>query len=459
MTQINKLQSRSGFLVRGLYIKTRQFCRFLSNRGLVAETDIIRRNSRVMKILMIFQTSPYPADLGPSKRNTPFFLENIKRHEVSILSLGTPEEEAKFRQLYGDACKHIVFVDGRRPKLVSLFLRIGRLLTGRSSLRWMDNADLNKELQKLLRTESFDVIHCCTTLFGYLDLPRHIPLVGDTHNVTFDFAKRTYQQERNPLLKLYYFIDYFFIKKEDIWTTEKLHAVIACTDIDRDKLVPVFPKQRVVTIPNGVDPAFFERPDVREEPNTMVFTGLMSYQPNYQGIMYFLDEIFPHILQQVPDAKVYVVGAQPPKMLQRRAADNIIVTGWVDDVRPYFAKGQVFVIPLLVGGGIRGKALEAMAIRRPIVTTHLGCEGINLVHEHSALFADDPKAFADSVVRLFKDAPLRKKLTEQAYKNVIEGYSWEANGLMLERLYQELRIPHRSNGSSKKREAVQEEYT
>jgi glycosyltransferase involved in cell wall biosynthesis len=109
------------------------------------------------------------------------------------------------------------------------------------------------------------------------------------------------------------------------------------------------------------------------------------------------------------------------------------------------AKGEVFAIPLLIGGGMRGKALEAMAMRRPIVTTTLGCEGINLAHEKSALFADTPEAFADSVLRLFEDASLRERLAEQAYKNVLEGYTWDAHGKSLRALYESL-VPTNSKG-------------
>ena len=189
---------------------------------------------------------------------------------------------------------------------------------------------------------------------------------------------------------------------------------------------------------------------MQEEQKTMVFVGLMSYLPNTHGILYFLDEIFPLILERAPDARILIVGAYPPKKLQRRASNNAIVTGWVDDVRPYFARGQVFVIPLLIGGGIRGKALEAMAMRRPIVTTTLGCEGINLKHEESALFADTPKDFADAVVRLFNEPGLRNRLTDKAYQNVVEGYSWESNGLAFESVYQSLVHPNGLNSANGK---------
>ena len=403
-----------------------------------------------MKILMMFHTAPYPPDLGPAKRNFPFFLENIKRHEISVLSFGTPEQEKQFRDAYGASCNHIVFVNNNRPRIFNFALRIWHLVTGRSSARWLYNVKLERALQELLKKEKFDLIHCCTTLFGYYRLPKNIPLVGDAHNVEYDNIYRTYQQTKNPIQKQYHYWNYRHLKKEETEGSKKFDVVITTTDRDREILCDVLPNKRILAIPNGVEPAFYQIQNVQEEPKTMVFVGLMSYLPNTHGILYFLDEIFPLILERAPDARILIVGAYPPKKLQRRASNNAIVTGWVDDVRPYFARGQVFVIPLLIGGGIRGKALEAMAMRRPIVTTTLGCEGINLKHEESALFADTPKDFADAVVRLFNEPGLRNRLTDKAYQNVVEGYSWESNGLAFESVYQSLVHPNGLNSANGK---------
>jgi len=96
----------------------------------------------------------------------------------------------------------------------------------------------------------------------------------------------------------------------------------------------------------------------------------------------------------------------------------------------------VFIIPLLIGGGIRGKALEAMAMKIPIVTTTVGCEGINLRHGDSALFADSPAEFADAVVRLFSDSALRAELTNNAYRYVLREHKWVEKGKDLERVYE-----------------------
>ncbi len=398
-----------------------------------------------MNLLMIFQTSPYPSDLGPSKRNVPLLLESLKHHQVSVLAFGTPEDERKFRETFGSRCKHIVFVSNKRPRLFSLFLRIWFLLTGRSSYWRFYSSKMDHALRNLLKQEKFDLIHCCTVILGYHRLPSDVPLVGDTHNVEYDNLFRAFQQSRNPFQRLYFYWDYRRLKREELACSRKFDVIVTTTVRDREIFQRDGVERPIVAISNGVDPAFFEEQNVPEEPKSMVFTGLMSYFPNKHGVFYFLDEIFPRILDREPRARLYVVGAYPPKELVRRSSAQVVVTGWVDDVRPYFARGQVFVIPLLVGGGIRGKALEAMAMRRPIVTTTIGCEGINLKHEESALFADSPQEFADAVVRLFRDANLRKALAQKAYQNVVEGYQWESSGLAFERIYQSLVRP---NGKS-----------
>lgn len=401
-----------------------------------------------MKVLMIFQTSPQPPDLGPSKRNVPFFLENLKRHEVSVLSFGTVQEHRQFAKQYGSQCKHIVFVNNDRPRIVNLFLRVWRFISGKSSAHWLSNPKMEVALQEILQKEQFDIIHAGTTLFGYYNLPVNIPLVGDTHNVEYHNLFRTYEQTKNPVLKLYRYIDYKRLKREETAANNRFDVILSTTRVDRDRLLGDLPHKEIHAVCNGVESVFFIPQPVEEEPKTIVFAGLMSYYPNYHGIMYFLDEIFPLIVKREPAARLMIVGANPPSRLKAREAENITVTGWVDDVKPYFARGQVFVIPLLIGGGIRGKALEAMAMKRPIVTTTIGCEGINIKHEESVLFADTPAEFANAVLRMFNDGPLRQRLTEEAHQVVLKEHNWEANGITLDRIYRSVLASKRRNGSA-----------
>jgi glycosyltransferase involved in cell wall biosynthesis len=354
-----------------------------------------------------------------------------------VLSYGSPEEEAMFRASVQDRCKHIVFVDRRRPRIANGIQRFWLLATGRSHFRQIFRKEMQQALDDLLRREQFDVIHCVTQFFGYFRFPTDIPVVSDSHEVTYDLLYRSFKQTRGLVRKLITYLEYRLGKPEEIRVCKRFDALIATTERDRHVFKEVLPDQRLFAIGNGVDPSFLEPQSIRPEPRSMVFTGKMDFFPNKHGIGFFLDEIFPLILQQAPNARIYVVGAYPQKELLRRASENVIVTGFVDDVRPYMAKGQVYIIPLWIGGGIRGKALEAMAMKKPIVTTTIGCESIQLKHEESALFADNAEDFANAVLRVFKDENLQRNLGEHAHANVLEYYNWQAQGRTLDRVFEE----------------------
>jgi glycosyltransferase involved in cell wall biosynthesis len=193
------------------------------------------------------------------------------------------------------------------------------------------------------------------------------------------------------------------------------------------------PEQNMTVIQNGAGEGFFEDLGIEPEPFTMVFTGLFTHLPNSQGMVWFLRKVFPRILEEAPEARIYVVGKSPTRELLAMASESVIVTGFVEDVRPYMARSQVFVVPLLAGGGIRGKALEAMAMRKPIVTTTVGVEGIHLRDQESALFADTPGTFAKAVIRMFRDSDLRERIARNAFVTAQQHYKWAAKGRELDR--------------------------
>lgn len=379
---------------------------------------------------------PPPLDLGGTKRNLPFLLENLKRHDVSVLSYGTKEEEEIFRKSYGHLCKRIVFVNRKRPLIINALQYARLLLTWQSPLRMVFRPNMQRALDEMLQRDKFDVVHCCTPVLGYFTFPKPLALVSDTHEVTYDLKYRTQKKVRNPFFRALLYAEYLLARREEPVLCRKFDAVVATTRRDYDVFRQDIDDRKLFVVSNGVQSAFLEAGTAQEEPESMVFTGLMSYYPNNHGILWFLKEVFPLILKQLPRSRVFVVGKNPSQDLRRHESERVMVTGYVEDVRPYMARAQVFIIPLLIGGGIRGKALEAMAMRKPIVTTSLGCEGIQLRHNDSALFADTPEEFAASVVKLFQDGALRRKMTDTAYQTVLQEYNWSSKGEDLQRVYE-----------------------
>jgi len=389
-----------------------------------------------MKILMLFPYAPQPPplDLGGNKRNLPFLLELVKYHDVFVLAFGTPEEERLFRNSYDGVCAGIQFVNRKRPRIFSALQMFWLLGTGRSSFRMLYRADMQQAIHQAVAMHHIDLIHCCVQMFGYFSFPAGIPVTSDTHEVKYDLLRRTAENTRNVAQKILLSLSSKLGKREELELCRKFDLLTTTTEVDYRLFRKDLPDQNMAVVQNGAGNTFFEKIDIKPEPMTMVFTGLFTHLPNSDGMIHFLDKIFPIIQGLEPQSRIYVVGKNPTRQLLARASDKVIVTGFVDDVRPYMARAQVFVIPLLAGGGIRGKALEAMAMKRPIVTTTIGVEGIHLRHEESALFADTPEAFANAVVKLFRDPGLRERLAGNAFETVQRSYNWEAKGKQLDGL-------------------------
>jgi glycosyltransferase involved in cell wall biosynthesis len=164
----------------------------------------------------------------------------------------------------------------------------------------------------------------------------------------------------------------------------------------------------------------------------------MNYYPNIEGLLFFLDDVFPLVKRQRPGARLLIVGQQPPPSILERASDDIVVTGLVDDVRPYLERAAVAIAPLRIGGGTRLKIVEAMSMGKAIVATHLGAEGLDVKDGVDILLADTAEDFARHVVRVLDDPLLAQRLGEAARHSAETRYSWRGAVNRLERFYDEL---------------------
>jgi glycosyltransferase involved in cell wall biosynthesis len=195
--------------------------------------------------------------------------------------------------------------------------------------------------------------------------------------------------------------------------------------VDRNRLAAIAPRARITAIPTGVDVAYFKPGTQAEDRSHVVFTGAMDWYPNEDGILHFIDAVLPLVRRRVPDTKVTVVGRNPTERVRAAATRaGVHVTGTVDDVRPYIARGAVYVVPLRVGGGTRLKIFEALAMAKAVVSTRIGAEGLPLVHGEHFLEADGASAFAAAVVGLLRDPAHRQTLGAAGRRLVETQYGW-----------------------------------
>ncbi|HHE64542.1 MAG TPA: glycosyltransferase, partial [Bacteroidetes bacterium] len=188
-----------------------------------------------------------------------------------------------------------------------------------------------------------------------------------------------------------------------------------------------------------VDVDFFNPQNRKPEKNAIMFLGNFGHKPNVDAVIYFYNEILPLINKKIEDVKFYIVGQKPPQVIHDFAEkDKIIVTGFVESVKPYFDRSLVSVIPVRLGGGFRGKSLEAMASCVPVVSTSLGVQGVDGKDGEEFLLAETARKFADQVCLLLSDDELHRKISENGRKLMLEKYSWQKGVEVLDHTLKEL---------------------
>jgi len=400
--------------------------------------------SERLKILFLTNRGPYPIKDGQSRRTYNILRGLASRHDVYLLSLVESPEEVLPKSV-GDLkgfCKDVEMLLGP-PKTVS-FGMIARLLRSLFSAdpytvwRHYSRPYVNR-VRMRLHTTPFDVVHCDILPLAYCIRGLHGPFRTLTdHDVSYLKAKRLAAQARNPILKLFLYLEALKLKQLESRVFAKLDLGIAVSEPDRQHLERLCPEGRFVVVENGVDVQAFVPDPHAVEPNALVWVGGFHHYPNCEAVRFFLEDIYPRIKQEKAETKFYVVGGRVPDWLRELATGDrsIVLTGYVDDPLPYIQRAAVFVAPILSGGGTKLKVLEAMAVGRPIVSTSIGVEGIEGEDQEHFMVADRPEAFSSGVVSLLNDRLLRERLGANARKRAIEKYDWEAICEAISRIYQ-----------------------
>lgn len=382
-----------------------------------------------MKILHVMPYVPVPPIFGGAMRVHHLLAQLLQRHEVSVIACGTTEEKLNMQRVFGHRLRNLYVV----PKTWKhRFRRLGQLYAILSDHSYYSTFKQNRLMQeaidRLLSKESVDIVLTEGPTSGAFRYDCDAVRILDAHNIEYDILRRMWLQAHSPVRRLYYRHEYKKFLREEIEICRRQDAIILTSPRDQEILRADVPGVPSCVVPNGVDSNYFHPSDNTPEPWSLVFTGMMGYVPNYDGMFYFLDEIFPRILKAIPQTKIYIVGNRPPKSLQRRASDSVIVTGYVGDVRPFVWRSSAYVVPLRMGGGTRLKVLEAMAMKKPVVTTSIGCEGIDVTDGTTVLIRNDPHQFADTVVMLLRSAKVRERLTRNAFELIRAKYEWSVIG-------------------------------
>ena len=263
----------------------------------------------------------------------------------------------------------------------------------------------------------------------YADAVPDVPVVIDLHNVYSRLALRAADEVPGRVRRRYLAGEARLLAQRELVAARRAHTIMAVSD-DDGQYFSALGAPRVVVVPNGVDcsayaGAYAERPG----PPTLLYVGALDWPPNASAARLLATDVLEAVRRRVPEARVMIVGKNPPPevLALARSQPHVEVAGNVRDVVPYFRNAHVLAVPLEAGGGTRLKILEAFAAGLPVVSTPVGCEGIDGLHEEHLLVADRPE-FADAIVRVLLDPAAARARADRAQQLVQHGYDWSAVG-------------------------------
>ncbi len=385
-----------------------------------------------MRILWLKTELLHPVDKG-GKIRTYNMLKALKRNcRITYLTLDDGTADKQARELAREYCHELVCVPHRRREKFTAGFYVELALNLASDLPYAikkyESAEMRREIEN--RLGSFDVL-ICDFLAPAVNVPRDLDCatVLFQHNVEAMIWKRHYEVQTNPAKKRYLFRQWRKMFDFEAKACPQFDCVVAVSREDSEMMQEQYGVTNVYDVPTGVDTDFFRPSGQRvRKPHHLVFTGSMDWLPNEDAIRYFTEEIMPRIKQAVPDVTLTVVGRDPyPALLELSKRDpSVIVTGRVEDVRPYMEEASVYIVPLRIGGGTRLKIYEGMAMEKPIVSTSIGAEGLPVTNGQEIVLADTPDSFADSVINLLQDQNLANKIGQEAAARVRAEFGWES---------------------------------
>lgn len=298
-------------------------------------------------------------------------------------------------------------------------------------------------LQRTIDQYKIDVVHAHGLHMGQYVLNNHqTPFVYDPHNLDHILWERFANAQTNPFIRQFARIQ---CPKYVHWlqiVASSCAKVVALSDHERNEYRRLAPGADVVVVPNGVDIEFYQPRPETPEPQSLIYYANFGWAPQDDAAIYFHDQILPLIQGTFPKVKLYFVGKTPPDNIRRLTAPNVIVTGYVEDIRDFIARAEVVVMPLRVGAGTKHRIFQALAMEKALVTTSVGAEGIALVHGQTAMIADSPEQFAACTLTLLENPQLRTALGQNGRQLVLDHYDWRAIYPTLDTAFHEAALKH-----------------
>lgn len=385
-----------------------------------------------MRILFLSTWFPYPPNQG-SKIRAYYLLKALSaRHEVALVTFEDVDLDPIWVEHIRQLCSRVEIVR-RKPFAAS---------TGKTWLGWISplpsavvairSPEMAQQVSQVTQAWRPEVVVALTFVTApyALALPEAKKVV-DIDNFMARMLKEAIPLATGSMRRFRRHLAYKKFLRYERKLYPQFDLCLAVTQADREAVLRqmAIRSDQLVVTPNGVDTQYNHLEAVEPLPNSLIFNGALTYNANYDAIAYFLREIYPLIIQQVPEVRLRVTGSTSGVDTGRLPIDgHVELTGYLPDIRPAVAQSWVCVVPLRMGGGTRLKILEAMSLGTPVVSTTKGAEGLEVGDSEHLLLADTPDEFARQVIHVLRSVELRERLCRNARNLVAERYEWSKIG-------------------------------
>jgi len=377
-----------------------------------------------MDILFVCKRIPFPPNFNGNTIINYHILKRLsRRHNIDIVTFESQNIDI-YKNEISDFFRNIYTVEYKEPK--NKFLqKIATVLKWKPSFFIDQNIEMKNLIKELVERKDYDSIY--TSL---LEMSVYTYQLNNIHSVlspsdSMTYLFNSYLETNSDLFqKIKFFILKYIYMSYERSIYPKYDKCIFVSDKDKEFVEKNIFGQ-VDFIPNGVDEKYFSpKNNIVSKENELIFTGVMNFKPNIDAAIYFAKEILPILLKNNPKLIFKIVGKNPSESIKKLENKNVIVTGYVEDIRKHFWESNIYVSPMISGGGIKNKILEAMSIGKPIVATPRSCNGINLKDEYNIMIAKNKYEFASKINILLNDEKLKTKISRNARQTIEKKYSW-----------------------------------
>ncbi|MEA2056666.1 MAG: glycosyltransferase family 4 protein [Patescibacteria group bacterium] len=394
-----------------------------------------------MKILMLTPYLPYPLLSGGQIRTYNLLKKLAKKHEITLFALIKDYSEQQYVPEIEKYCKKVIVF--KRSKQPFTFKNIFKTAFSSYPFLVIRNhvpAAVPAMKQELAEGD-YDLIHA-ETFYMMPHLPQtEIPTMLVEQTIEY-LGYESYAQKAPFFIKPLFNLDIKKIKHWEKYYWEKSDKLITMSEGDKAYIQKfVSNPKKIEVVSNGIDGDWFDQVKTNLPKNpTVLYVGTFKWLPNIEAVNFLVKKVWPKIKQQIPQAKLWIVGNAPTEQIKNydKQDSQITVSGKIADIRTAFKGSHVLTAPVFSGKGTRYKILEAMACGTPIVATPIAIEGLNVQNHKHVLTAKNADEMAQKTIEVISDNTLWQKLSQNGYQFVQKNYDWQLISKKLDKIYQSM---------------------